>query len=300
MNQLNASQIETYIDTVSRQKEAIEPLSMADSEAMCRKIALELGLTPEDLNAADKVAHEHLTRGKRYLNEQLYAHAQTDLMQAFGFRPHDTDVARLLAEAHMGLWSESGDATHLDKADDLASFCLLVDPSFDAGFEIRRRVSQGYAQKKRAQRQRLWGLLGLLTVGAVVMFNAVGPSFGPSPSEVPPAVETPASKPAAQSGGVSMDDLPIQWSAGFLDSAAVQITISRFFHYEKDGSWATSYTLYGWLENQGADLIKDVEVKVTVLTADGHIWLQETHEIYPTYKAPLRPSPRQVQLLLVA
>ena len=137
---LKGSPKEEESDILSSYVERVMALSAQRSSALSpeelREIALELGMSEDELAAADEAAEGHLLRGQGYLSHKLWEDAIEQLGSAAALAPMNVDMAFALAQAYAGRWRAKNDKEDCLEAQRLTRRCVELDPRFDQAYEL--------------------------------------------------------------------------------------------------------------------------------------------------------------------
>ncbi len=131
-----ASEQEILSSYVARVMEVGAQRNSALKDEELREIAIELGMSEADLQAADKAAADHLTRGQGYLSHQLWDDAIEQLQSAASLAPARTEVVFALAEAHAGRWSVRRQQQDKLEAQRLARRVIDLDARHAEAFKL--------------------------------------------------------------------------------------------------------------------------------------------------------------------
>ena len=218
-----------YIEAVER---TLSTPAATDATTALQAVALELGLTPHELDRADQAADDHAVRARGYLDQHLWDDGIGELALAVALRPTDLALRRDLARAHAHRWRAIGDAQDRDVALRLAQGCVQVAPD-DA---------EAFALIASLRRPRGPGVRGRVVAGALlVVLVVVG--GGAIALSMPRRVTAPASVPSPSP--TAPDAVSVAW-AGPADIEWVDRG-SELSIYSND-SW--SYTALGQLINR--------------------------------------------------
>jgi streptogramin lyase len=192
--------LQNYIEAILRLQR--EQSTFTDDEL--RQIALETGMTEEDLALARKRASDHLERGKGFLRYDNHGAAVEELEQAVVLAPTSVETLTTLAVAY---WRRGESSDDRDRARSFAERALEIDPRHDDALRLISSIDKGESataaaaptsgglppRRKGTPLVAVMASLAMLGVGlSVVLFNAGGDETGePSPSTAPVA-STPA------------------------------------------------------------------------------------------------------------
>ncbi len=140
-----------------------------------KSIAQELGLSPEDLQAAEQSAKDHLARGKGFAKHGLLDDALKELGNALALSPYDHETMLLVADTHLKRWHKKRNPADKNEADRLAREVLKDAPGDERAFDILKRLND--PPKRTKLIAALAGSAALCAVGggAVVFLSAGAP-----------------------------------------------------------------------------------------------------------------------------
>ncbi|MFN5515668.1 MAG: tetratricopeptide repeat protein [Cyanobacteriota bacterium] len=151
--------IENYIQRVTEFSQSAQRLPTA---AELEKIATDLGIDPEEIQAAQREAQAHYTRAQGYLRLRHWEDAITELQDAVALNPANSEMLLALAQAHLGRWRLSHRREDAEELRLRARQCLALDPNSDPALELLGLFSK----LRQRRRQGFWALV--LFVGAVL------------------------------------------------------------------------------------------------------------------------------------
>ena len=285
MKEPNDQMIENYIERVLALRQS-QTLQQADLESL----ALELGMTADDIDEAKGKAQDHLSRGKSYLQCRRWDDAIEELKQAAALNPVDLTVLHALAEAYQSRYLQQRRRVDKDEAIVLAKQCLALKPD-DLDAIARMNALDAPAGNRRSK--ALWigggagiGLLGLLA-GSTLLIG-VNPKqqslFSDNISLTTSSENSRRNITADQTSQVLPElDIPIEFDAPGLE---IDPRLSRLNNYT-DSSF---YTLNGVLLNNGDQELATLRLKVDYLDAQGNILATESTEAVADNEAELRPG----------
>jgi streptogramin lyase len=128
--------LQNYIQAILRLQQ--ERARLTDDEL--RQIALETGMSEEDLAHAQKRASDHLERGRGFLRYENWGAAVDELEQAVVLMPANPGALTLLADAY---WRRNSGSADLERARTFASRALELDPRHDDALRIVTAIDLG-------------------------------------------------------------------------------------------------------------------------------------------------------------
>ncbi len=253
------------------------------SPAELQEVARELGMTSEDLAAADAEAEKCFTRGQGFLEHGHLEDAITDLSRAAALRPLHLDTVLALAWAHVKQWNATHQSNHRAQAERLARFCLDVDPRLEGAFAVLSALKQPKAKAPAVPVLLVSTVLfGLVVAGGVVALMVRGPVAAPPVANVGTKrlVEhnPPTATPAAGAVPVAVSVASDGDSAGF----TFQAHHSQLTRYPE----RAFYKLNGLLSQSTGKEIHALDVKVELLDETGATVQSEVRHVLGTLMQP--------------
>lgn len=217
----------TWLGRVSRMPDP----GAAPDEGDYKAVALELGLTEDDLARIEAAVEAHQIRGRNSLAHGRPDDAVAAFAQAHALAPWRRDIAHGLAEAYAARFIARGDHADRDAARALVEARLARDPAHQASYALLNTLDPPSAPARRGSaptRSRLpiviAGLAVLLLVTGVLFLSTTGDDTSdgpivdapPAPNAPPaaspdPSPNAPPASPALPRGTV---DLPIETTGG--------------------------------------------------------------------------------------
>jgi len=215
-----------YIEAILRLQR--EQQSFTDEEL--REIAIETGMSDEDVALARKRAGEHLNRGKGFLKYENWNEAVRELEEAVVLAPSSVDALSALATAH---WRRDDGEVDRQRARAYAMRALALDSTNDAALHLVSTIDRGDSPSAGTTASGANGggsrrspvaavLAALALVGAAVFFiigqdDSPQPQAQTEPDHAVPATPTPPAPPPTP-------EPPVEKSRGF---AALVQTIGQ-------------------------------------------------------------------------
>ena len=125
--------MQAYLERVIALRES---KSRTLSEQDLRAIANEVGLSDEDLAAADQAAHEHYQRGAQFLKHGRWDDSIRELQDAVALSPGWLQYKALLAYAFAERWKQLGREPDRHAAGQLARECIAIDPNHSESYAL--------------------------------------------------------------------------------------------------------------------------------------------------------------------
>jgi tetratricopeptide (TPR) repeat protein len=151
--------IENYIQRVTELSQSTQRIpTTAELEAIAR----ELGIEPEEIQAAQKQAADHFTRAQGYLRLGYWDDAIAELDDAIAFNPGESKYLLCSAEAYLGKWKQHHRPPDADQMHIRVRQCLSLDPGCEGALNL-------LGEFRRRQKRHFRTLMGsLIFVGAVL------------------------------------------------------------------------------------------------------------------------------------
>ncbi|BBA78790.1 hypothetical protein RGRSB_0171 [cyanobacterium endosymbiont of Rhopalodia gibberula] len=156
---ISSSVIENYIQRVTELSQSSQRIpTMGEVE----KIATELGIEPDEIEAAQKQSHDHYVRAQGYMRLKHWDDAILELQEAVAFNPSNLEMLISLASSHMGRWQEK----HYHKDENNIRFrirqCLVIKPDCEEALNLLERFSKAFKWRKQTSIGIIVGLGGLV------------------------------------------------------------------------------------------------------------------------------------------
>lgn len=130
-------QLQAFIERVSQLKERRgEALSADEFES----IALDVGLSEEDLRAARVEARAAQQRAAEFVERGMWAEAINELAMVLELLPHDLAPRLTLMQAHAARYEVHRDGRDRDRAEALARECIAREPRCDAAYDVLQKL----------------------------------------------------------------------------------------------------------------------------------------------------------------
>lgn len=145
MTQQADKALQAYLERVIALREA---RAQALSEGDLREIAREVGLSDEDLLAADQAAEGHYQRGENYFKHGRLDDAIRELQDAIALAPGWLQYKALLAQAFARRWQASGREPDRHAAASLARECIAIDPDHADSYQLLNMLDRPQASQR--------------------------------------------------------------------------------------------------------------------------------------------------------
>lgn len=191
-----------------------------------KEVARELGMSDDDIAAADTAAGAHRERGVHHLRHRRWNDAVTELREAAALDPLGVETLHALATAHKECWLAAGGESDRRQASELASRTIAIDPGHDPSYALlneldqpRRRGSFAASTSPGRQggRRRLFVGLGLVVVlaAALRIFAAL---------HYPSVAHADGDEPVMAVADVGETELPVLWEGSRADGVNLRFS----------------------------------------------------------------------------
>ncbi len=276
-----------------------------------RSIAQELGLSPEDLKAAEQSAKDHLARGQGFLKHGLLDDALKELKNALALSPYDQETMLLVAEAHLQRWHKKRHLPDKNEADRLAREVLAEAPENERAFGVLKRLDAPPKRTKLFAALAGSAALCLLGGGSVALLNSreappppnvqslvTLPPKAPLPAKTPPPAQ-PKAQPAAVSGEIPRFEGPkvavksedgglevLFFPSSELSELKLQLVQSEHKVYP-DSSF---YELKALVKNDTGYELSTTKAQMVFLDKQGRLITKSNTDLIASYHGGLRPK----------
>jgi len=178
--------IEDYIQRVTELSQSIRRIPTSDE---LERIAVELGISDEEIKAAQKQSQDNFIRAKSYCSLSHWNDAIAELQEALIFNPANLEMLTCLAIAYMGRWQKLHRLEDEKNIRDTIRKCLGIQPDHEESLHLLAELDREI-EKKRQQASILAGLsLGIIVAGFgfgsfLVFSNPLSRFFTREPSAV--------------------------------------------------------------------------------------------------------------------
>lgn len=162
--------LHNYIERVmDLQRARRDALSLDDLKSVAR----ELGMTEEDMAAADTAARDYRTRGLEHMRHKLWDEAVEELTNAVALDPSGVEPLYNLAVAHKERWLAEGSDLDHERAVAYARQSLVHDPHHTPSYQLleslRSSGGPNLATMSRAARGRFLTIAGIIFLVLIVV-----------------------------------------------------------------------------------------------------------------------------------
>jgi tetratricopeptide (TPR) repeat protein len=125
--------IRSYVERITAlEASRREALTAGDLHDLAR----DLGMSDDDLAAADAARRAHLERGRGHARYRQWDDAIRELREALAFEPMDVETLHALALAYRDRWRERGYSADREEAGALSHRVLEIDPRHEESFVL--------------------------------------------------------------------------------------------------------------------------------------------------------------------
>lgn len=254
-------------------------------------IALDVGLSLDDLALLRQRVLDHVTRAEGYSEFRRWDDAIAELEQATALDPLNLETLYQLADTHRRRYEQRGKRRDRNAAAHLAHQCLQLDPSFRPALVLLDELEQPRGVLKWL-RSPAAGFTVIMLVGLTgagyglwtARHNITLPWFEPTPVN-----PRPAPAPTVQSGTQELE-IPVELiTPSDLRGLTLDQVTSRLTTYSSGKSF---YKVKLLLVNESNQELEKVNAVLTFLDERGKAIATHNKALLDTYEAPLRPGDR--------
>lgn len=151
--------IENYIQRVTELSQSSQRIPTTEE---LEQIASELGIEPEEIEAAQKQSHDHYIRAQGYMSLQHWDDAICELQEALAFNPSNLDMLVSLASCYMGRWQEKHHAEDELNIRFRIRQCLVIKPDCQEALNLLANLSKTIKLRQRILMMVILGLSGVV------------------------------------------------------------------------------------------------------------------------------------------
>lgn len=162
--------LNNYIERVMElQRQRHDSLTLSDLKSVAR----ELGMSDEDMAAADTAARDYQARGMRHIQHKLWSDAVEELTNAVALNPSNVEALYTLAVAHKERWLADGLEADREQAINYARRSLALDAGHTPSYQLLEmlRTMSGPTLKtmSRTARSRALTVVGIILIIAFII-----------------------------------------------------------------------------------------------------------------------------------
>ena len=254
--------IERYLELV--QVESVEEVDQGELQAIAR----ELGVSEEEIQAADTAAEAHAKRARLHLQHSLHDDALREFGAAAALRPFDPEIRRGLSETLVDRWEAHGERSDADIARTLVLRSIEESPEDHASYALLKRLERA---PHRSRTPIALFLALVIALGGTTSWFFLSPN--PEEQSASPQSRTSkvvaAPSPSRALSARASGDVAVEFEEqGKLKGFTFKATRSRFERY--DGG-ALSYKLQAELRNDSAYALELLTLKYALIAEDGSV-----------------------------
>jgi tetratricopeptide (TPR) repeat protein len=163
MTSVSNHAVEIYIQRVTELSQSVRRIPTSEE---LEKLAVELGISNEEIEAAQKQSQDHLIRAKSYLSLKHWDDAIAELQEALVFNPSNLEILTSLATAYLGRWYKHHRLEDEQNIRDTIRQCFAIKPDHEESLNILATLD-----REIEQRQRNRAIVG---VGLGIVFASLG------------------------------------------------------------------------------------------------------------------------------
>lgn len=163
---VSSSVIENYIQRVTELSQSSQCIPTIEE---VEKIAAELGIEPDEIEAAQKQSHDHYVRAQGYMRLKHWNDAILELQEAVAFNPSNLEMLISLASSYIGRWQEKHHREDENNIRFRIRQCLVIKPDCEEALNLLEQFSKALKWRQQTSIGILVGLGGLI-LGVSVFF----------------------------------------------------------------------------------------------------------------------------------
>ena len=165
MTSLSNSFIENYIQRVTELSQSPQRIPSA---AELEKVAADLGISPNEIEEAQKKSQAHLTRAQGYMRLKHWDDAIEELQEAVTLCPSNEHLLLSLATAHLGRWYQRHRRDDVENVRLRVRECLSIQPDSQEALELLAKLDKARQWRRNFLIGLVIGLGGLLTTSGLL------------------------------------------------------------------------------------------------------------------------------------
>jgi tetratricopeptide (TPR) repeat protein len=139
MTSLSNRVIENYIQRVTELSQSPQRIPSA---AELEKVAADLGISPDEIEEAQKQSLAHLTRAQGYMRLKHWDDAIEELTEAVALCPSNEDLLLSLAAAHLGRWYQRHRRDDVENVRLRVKECLSIQPDSEEALNLLAKLDK--------------------------------------------------------------------------------------------------------------------------------------------------------------
>ncbi len=165
MTSLSNSFIENYIQRVTELSQSPQRIPSA---AELEKVAAELGISPDEIEEAQKKSQAHLTRAQGYMRLKHWDDAIEELIEAVALCPSNSDLLLSLANAHLGRWAQRHRRDDVENVRLRVRECLSIQPDSEEALNLLANLDKARQWRRTLLIGLVIGLGSFLTTSSLL------------------------------------------------------------------------------------------------------------------------------------
>lgn len=309
---MNQEVLQRYIERITQLRDSA---SGDLDEATLREIALEVGITEEELDLAATTSRSHHQRGQGFLRYHRFDDAIEELTEALALAPGNDEIRLDLAKAYVEKFRQTRHGSARRDAESLLRQCLARRADLDEAFELLNELeSIAPAPPQSAQSPQasviltISAALSVLGIAVVFLVVAAPPdemaehsSSAPLVVEAVPQTPPPPATPRVEvdiprEGDPEIE--PIRQTAGgdfpiYLSPTERSEDLSLHIHQSTLNVYddRAFFEVSGWIENGGSQEWETMEADLQIFDADqSQIGISRRVPMVQSFQVPLRPG----------
>ncbi len=139
MTSLSNSVIENYIQRVTELSQSPQRIPSA---AELEKVAADLGISPDEIEEAQKQSQAHSLRAQGYMRLKHWDDAIEELTEAVALCPSNQDLLLSLAAAHLGRWYQRHRREDVENVRIRVRECLSIQPDSEEALNLLAKLDK--------------------------------------------------------------------------------------------------------------------------------------------------------------
>ncbi len=165
MTSLSNSFIDNYIQSVTELSQSSQGIPSA---AELEKVAADLGISPDEIESAQKKSQAHLTRAQGYMGLKHWDDAIEELIEAVALCPSNSDLRLSLAAAHLGRWHQGHRRDDVENVRLRVKECLLIQPDSEEALNLLAKLDKACQWRRTLLVSLVIGLGSFLTTSSLL------------------------------------------------------------------------------------------------------------------------------------
>ncbi|NJK50474.1 hypothetical protein HC931_22220 [Candidatus Gracilibacteria bacterium] len=146
MTSVSNHAVEIYIQRVTELSQSVRRIPTSEE---LEKLAVELGISKEEIEAAQKQSQDNLIRAKSYLSLKHWEDAIAELQEALVFSPSNLEILTSLATAYLGRWYKYHRQEDEQNIRDTIRQCFAIKPDHEESLSLLAILDRAIEQRQR-------------------------------------------------------------------------------------------------------------------------------------------------------